>query len=901
MKIGKSRLKKLGVIASFGMILWGVVAWLFLAVPLAIVNALPGLLPLAVFAFLIFLTGLLLLTIAAASIVRIAAPHYTWAVVLAAASLTILYNLTPLAPAWSCFGKQLYAATANAAGQNCTTVCTNNKLKPCGGWSSCWNKNISCSASGVDQDGRPCKGCCFSCDVVCEPKPNSDQPPTITSEITCSQWGDNGWCVGDETLKLTAADPQGYTLTISGSVGGAQFACSAGNECSQPLPDGEGGISFEVTASQSGKSASGTTSWQRDANAPVVTPVISSPTGSNGWFNTVPVAVSVSGSDVTSGLAEAQVSVDGGVWRPSASLTRDGVYTLDFRTVDNAGNTRTSTRTINIDTTPPAFTTSTSGTTGTAPWYVSPATTGISPSDSMSGVDHVEYNQNGAGWQNGSSIASNDGVNAISIRVFDLAGNMADDSTTVSVDTVPPVITPAMSGTTGSNGWIVSTGIVSAETFDATSGVSGGVDVSIDDGSSWQGVPISLGDGVYNMKLRAVDIAGNVGSTNFSASIDATEPDLSFVFNGTPGLNGWYVSDVSVSTNASDALSGMDYAEVRANGGAWSLQQNLSEGIHDLEARAVDLAGNTKSISDVLRVDITPPKSSFTSHLGNEITFGIVKLSGQSSDVLSGLLSAEVSIDEGRTWNAAELSGGSWSYEWDTTVLQNGTYTVTMRSMDLAGNRERPISLPLIVDNYPPHVKITDSWWIWENGTIKISERSFSIGQIKVTISDPENRWPSVVLRYDPNTTSSDVSWDRRFPDGTLAPSGKYQAVVVACDVYGNCASDRGVINIPFIAPVPPTATPSPMPSPTPVSTMTVQPSPVPHVQTVLPQTPIVEMNESVHEQPTVREHRFSALQIMAVVALIALLWALSSAALADPRPRAIHAIAKTISKKKNV
>jgi hypothetical protein len=85
------------------------------------------------------------------------------------------YQFSGLAPNWSCFGKQIYVSTANAAGKNCTTTCTNNKKKPCSGWSTCWDKFVSCDASGKDQDGRNCGGCCFSCEVVCELDP--DSPP----------------------------------------------------------------------------------------------------------------------------------------------------------------------------------------------------------------------------------------------------------------------------------------------------------------------------------------------------------------------------------------------------------------------------------------------------------------------------------------------------------------------------------------------------------------------------------------------------------------------------------------------------------------------------------------------------------------------------------------------------
>jgi hypothetical protein len=365
-------------------------------------------------------------------------------------------------------------------------------------------------------------------------------------------------------------------------------------------------------------------------------------------------------------------------------------------------------------------------------------------------------------------------------------------------------------------------------------------------------------------------------------------------------MNGWYVSDVNVSATASDNLSGVDYSDIRVNGGAWSPQQTLSDGIHDLDAQAGDLAGHTKSISQVLRIDTKAPVSLFTSHTNNEVLAGMVKLHGQSSEALSGLHEVDVSTDGGATWNAAALSGDTWSYDWDTTTLQNGTYTVKIRGTDMAGNRENPRPLTLLVDNFPPHVKITDSWWIWESGEITVSTNAFSIGEIKVTISDPEGRWPAVVLAYDPATTSTDVTWDRRFSDGTLAPSGNYQVRVLACDIYGNCARDRGVIKIPFIAPIPPTTSPKSFPSPTPLPTMTLLPASSPPVPTVVPQLSINDPAEPQSVQPITEEPAGPVFPTLAIISLITLMWVLSSAALADPRPKAILAIAKTILERKD-
>jgi hypothetical protein len=77
---------------------------------------------------------------------------------------------------------------------------------------------------------------------------------------------------------------------------------------------------------------------------------------------------------------------------------------------------------------------------------------------------------------------------------------------------------------------------------------------------------------------------------------------------------------------------------------------------------------------------------------------------------------------------------------------------------------------------------------------------------------------------------------------------------------------------------------------------MTAVPSPTSN-SNCCPQTPLIDHIEPVREQPSVVERQAHGLNPGGCV-LIALMWALSSAALADPRPKAILAIAKTISQR---
>src|ERR1043165_5552259 len=116
-----SKKKKLIIFVSAGLVFWGLVTWLFLTVPIFVIDALPQILPLSVFAFLLFLIGLLCLTIVGTTIVRAIAPRSAFLVVVAAAAMFVAYDSSPLAPSWSCYGKRLYVKYAKAS-SNCRTV-----------------------------------------------------------------------------------------------------------------------------------------------------------------------------------------------------------------------------------------------------------------------------------------------------------------------------------------------------------------------------------------------------------------------------------------------------------------------------------------------------------------------------------------------------------------------------------------------------------------------------------------------------------------------------------------------------------------------------------------------------------------------------------------------------------
>ena len=273
------------------------------------------------------------------------------------------------------------------------------------------------------------------------------------------------------------------------------------------------------------------------------------------------------------------------------------------------------------------------------------------------------------------------------------------------------------------------------------------------------------------------------------------------------------MSQVTLSATATDAISGLSSLNGSTDEGAtWiSFPIQFMDGDHRVWIHARDVAGNEVVVSRVVRVDTMPPIAQITSHSNGEVVQGVAHVAGSLEDEISGPASGEISLDNGSTWQAMSMGTGSvWSYIWHSNEVPNGAYILQMRGIDRAGNVGDVVSITLTVDNGPPAVSITERWWIWESGQLKVSTNHFPIANVQMTIRDPQNRWPAIEMNLDPGKNPYLVKWNRRFGDGTLAPSGEYPVLAVACDVNGVCGRDTGRIAIPVMATSTATLTPSP-------------------------------------------------------------------------------------------
>jgi hypothetical protein len=300
------------------------------------------------------------------------------------------------------------------------------------------------------KNGRPqCK--CAVWDEVCL---GLGQLPLLDAELTCTAWGSGGWCAGALDLDLTATDPHGGEVMLSGDLhplsgtGGTPFACPASvgeTTCLVPLPEGAGVVNYSAVAASTGLTASDSTPYQRDSLPPDILGALDGVPGQNNWY-TSPVDITASASDPEPGsaLAAFDYLLDGAPqapWPASLTLT-DGLHSLTLRAADNAGNPSETTLTVNVDTLTPELTLSVNGTPGAGGWYLTPLEVSAAASDTGSGLSALEYALDSGAWTAYTTpLTIPEGVHSYQFRATDLAGNLTETPVqNANVDSQPPVI-----------------------------------------------------------------------------------------------------------------------------------------------------------------------------------------------------------------------------------------------------------------------------------------------------------------------------------------------------------------------------------------------------------------------------------------------------------------------------
>ncbi len=365
------------------------------------------------------------------------------------------------------------------------------------------------------------------------------------------------------------------------------------------------------------------------------------------YTDTALISLAATDNPGGSGVAATYYRLDGSsepTAGASVSVSSAGSHTLEFWSVDAAGNAETpSSVTFVIGDSIAPTTVSDAGIA-----YVNTATISLTAADNTggSGVASTYYRLDGASEATSGTtvVVSNAGSHTLEFWSVDAAGN-AENPTTVGF-----AVTDAIAPTTTSNARAIYGDTASIE-LTATDNL-GGVGVAtthyvVDDGLEATGTSVVVtGPGTHALRFWSVDAQGNVETaTTVTFVVDPTAPTT------TSDAQPTYLLPATIVLTATDNAggSGVSATHYTVDGGAQQTgtQVMVSEdGPHTLEFWSVDEAGNVESHKTATFViDSTAPTTSSDAQFAYENTATVQLTASDGSG--TGVAETQYSLDGG--------------------------------------------------------------------------------------------------------------------------------------------------------------------------------------------------------------------------------------------------------------
>jgi len=221
----------------------------------------------------------------------------------------------------------------------------------------------------------------------------------------------------------------------------------------------------------------------------------------------------------------------------------------------------------------------------------------------------------------------------------------------------------------------------------------------------------ALAAGTYTLMAKAYDAAGNAGqSSTVSVSVvkDTTAPTVSV----TSPAGGVTLTGTAVITASASDNVGVSKVEFYGNGVLLSSTNvtpysytwntaSAANGSYTLTAKAYDAAGNIGTSSSVLVTvkntvaDTTAPTVSISSPAASATVSGAATVTTTVSDNV-GVNKVEFYVNGALQ---ATDTASPYSFSWNTSSLANGSYTLSCKAYDAAGNVGQSSSVPVTVNN----------------------------------------------------------------------------------------------------------------------------------------------------------------------------------------------------------
>lgn len=274
--------------------------------------------------------------------------------------------------------------------------------------------------------------------------------------------------------------------------------------------------------------------------------------------------------------------------------------------------------------------------------------------------------QSGATGPTFTASFTSDATVRVTVRDPGLLSGFADAEVKIQTDATPPVISPTVAGTLGANGWYTSNVSVTWSVVDGESAIS-----------SQTGCAASsvVGDTNGVTFTCSATSAGGTATESVTIKRDATAPTVTPAVVGTLGLNGWYVSDVSVSFAVQDGLSG-----IATQAGCAATTVSADTGAASFSCTATDNAGHSASAAVTVKRDVTGPSVSYSGNAGSYTVDQTVNITCTAADALSGVASDSCADVTGSAYDfAIGINSFSASAEDKAGNTGSGSTSFTVR------------------------------------------------------------------------------------------------------------------------------------------------------------------------------------------------------------------------------
>jgi hypothetical protein len=365
-------------------------------------------------------------------------------------------------------------------------------------------------------------------------------------------------------------------------------------------------------------------------------------------------------------------------------------------------------------------------------------------------------------------------------------------------------------------------------------------------------------DGTYVVTSTATDNAGLVQTSAASNTfvVDKTNPAAAITFpvaNGNYSTTGWTGTITGTASDATSGVTTVQYAVQLGTGNYWNgttfgsatpffinasgttswsasfAAANFTvDGSYTVYAKSTDAATNVSTtVSTTFKVDKTNPTVALTfpANSANYNAAGWTgSLTGTATDATSGVTAVQVSVQQGsgNYWDPGTSSFSSatalfftatgttsWSASFPLANFSaDGSYTVSAKSTDAAGNTSSVSSNTFKIDTTAPAVAITAptnngdyNATGWGPFTGTASDATSGLSTVRLTIQQQSsgNYWNgSAFASASPVllTPSGTTSWSLTFAATNFATDGTYVVNATATDNAGSSQSSSSTFVI---------------------------------------------------------------------------------------------------------